>query len=302
MFGISDIIAVIVIEDGLKHLSANPDELNFILSPFVRHKAIRDYVGIEHITQCVEFVTQNRVYVAPYYEADMAKLPSIVTVASQGEQQQFLNDYGQNRGECVVLPPIKYADFVIEGFEDNRTVLLVPEALQIEKVLWPNITVANGSFAAHVDYIQVRSGQPTRVALKNSAAPEMIPFTGWVAQSGSRESGVEMHASIDSTIVNAQLTTTGDYSVHRLMSIVTRYCLKRGRLLFDYYGLQTAKFSQGMPILLSDQPPIYQTTFTISGQFTEHWIANRYEMGDDSGKLVLDYMAQSPGKADVELE
>jgi len=290
-----------VIEDGLAHLAAHPDHLNFILSPFFKHRAIREYVGAKHISDCVSYVVNNRIYVAPYYQADLGKVPSIVTVARQGEEQQFLGDLGDYQKNCVVLPPIKYFDFIIDGIEDDRTSLLVPEELKVEEQLWPRIWVANGSFKAQVDYIQVRPGLSTKIALKTKV-PDQINYTGWSAQSGEREKGYEIHASLDSVEVNAVLTTTGDYTVHRLMSIVTRYCLKRGRLLFDHYGFQVPQISQGMPVKEEEQPPVYSTVFTIRGKLTEHWIANEFDYIDESAKLTLDYIAESEGKKDVKLE
>lgn len=297
-FGFGDLITIMVLEDGLKHLASHPDHLQFILKP-LGCGDMKDFVGANHIIDCINFVTKNRIYLAPYYQEDLGKLPSIVTVARQGETQQFIGDYGSSFVSQAVLPPVVYKEFTISGFEDGRQSLLVPAATKIEDYVWPNIWISNGTFLAQVDHILVREGEDTKVALKK-AVPEMTAFTGWKAQSGDRSRAYEVHSSMDEIEINAKLTTTGDYTVHRLLSIVTRYCLKRGRPIFNAYGLQVATFNQSMPIKEEEQPPVFSTVFTIRGKYTESWIAAECQVTD--GKLDIDYIATSEGKADVELE
>lgn len=303
-FGVADLITAAVIEDGLQHLRRNPGHLNFILSPFCRFPQIRSLVGAKYISQAVEYITNNQLYVAPYYEADHTKIPSVVTVARTGEDQQFIGDMGFYQPECKIFDPIEYGTFDIVGLEQDRRVLFVPEAAKVEDMLWPNIWLRNGDFKVQVRGVHTQKGKDTRILL-NSRVPEGTNYKGWVAQSSERRFGYEVHSNIEAVEVNCKLTTSGDYSLHRLMAIVTRYCLKRGRFLFESYGFQAPKISQGMAVLENggqDAPAIFTTVFSVNGKLGEHWIANEFEYGNASGKIDMCDIAVSEGKADVPLE
>lgn len=302
-FGISDLITVAVIENGLNHLRDNPDHLNFILSPFCNIPEIRKMVGGQYIAQCIEYVTQNRLYVAPYYEADHTRIPSVVTVARTGEEQQFLGDYGH---ECqnMVFEPIVYGTFDVTDFEQDRTVMFVPKSSNVENFLWPNVWVKNGNVIAQVRGIHVQDDKDTRILL-NSAIPVGTNMKGWVSQSSKKRTGYVINSNVEGVEISCKLTTSGDYSIHRLMSIVVRYCLKRGRMLFENYGLQAPIVSQAMPIIEnggSDAPAIYSTVFSVKGKLGEHWITKEFDYPDASDSIGVDWVAQSEGKVDVPVE
>lgn len=300
MFGIADLITVVVVEDGLQHLRKHPDQLNFILSPFTCQPRIRELVGARHLGDCVSFVTENRLHVAPYYEADLQKVPSLVIVSRTSEDQQFIGDYGYQT-QARFFDPFVYTTFDIVGLEEDRRVLFVPKALHIEEKIWPNVWVKNGAFQTQVEGIHVREDADTRVLVKD-AVPAGTNFAGWTAQSSARRVGYEVHSDIEGVEVTCKLTTSGDYSVHRLMGLVVRYCLKRGRGLFEAHGLQVPVVSQGMPMLAHEEQKIYESVFTVRGKLGEHWVANEFDYGDPSGNIDVDAVAMSEGKANVPLE
>jgi hypothetical protein len=110
MIGMADLITVAVIKNKLEFLSKNPTHLEFILGAFACDP-IRSYVGKEHLKQCIDFVTQNRIQVAPYYELDMKRRPSIGVVSSGREESMFLGDYGsEGHLNHFSLPPRIYAE------------------------------------------------------------------------------------------------------------------------------------------------------------------------------------------------
>jgi hypothetical protein len=298
-FGISDLVTVVVIEDGLRHLAANPTHLHFIMSPFVCDDAVRKLVGTQYIDQVIEFVTKRKIFVTPVYQADEEKLPQITTIASQGEGQQFIGDYGYDLSNQRVLPPHVYTQFDVKNYQGDT--LFVPPELHIEEKIWRNVYIRQGDFVATcIGIIPGTPGEETAILLDRDV-PAKTSFTGWTSESAPEATGYVVNSSQDDVEVQVTLTTNGDYSIHRLLSIVTRYCLKRGRGLFNQHGMQVASFNQGMPLQNLDNDKLYQTTFTVRAKVTEHWIEKEYRGEDPSGRLDIDLIATEAGHADVDL-
>lgn len=298
MFGIADLIGVVVVEERLDHLRRNPRHLNFILSPFCRSEAIRSKVGAKYIDQAVQYVTENRLHIAPYYQADLEKIPSLVFVSRTGENQQYIGDYGHEQVGAITAAPIVYVEFDAKAVD--RYALIVPKGLRIEEKIWKNVILKQGDFLAGVCAIHVKEGEDTRILLDKDVPPG-LPLAGWKAQSSEKITNYTINSSTDDTELVAKLTTTGDYSVHRLMATVVRYCLKSARLLFESYGFQTPRIQQGMPTLADDTQMVYETIFTITGKVTDHWIAHEYQANDPSDSLDVGVTACN-GESSVVLE
>lgn len=281
MFGISDLIAVSVIKDGLLHLSNNPKHLEFILGQFC-NKNIADLVGHEYVKQCVDFVINNEISVLPYYQADIKRRPSVVVVASGTESQQFIGDYGAVQKPVLILPENTYASFEVKSVEGS--VVKVSSNLNLEKKLWHGMYIRALDFEAKLEGVLVREGEDTALYLSQDV-PDGTPLVGWSAGSSDKRRGAILSASTDDVSIQCKLTTTGDFSVHRLMAIVIRYCLKRGRPYFDEVGLQVATFGYSPPMLTDQEELEYETVFNITGKFTEHWIDHEFDAPDDAANI-----------------
>jgi hypothetical protein len=66
------------------------------------------------------------------------------------------------------------------------------------------------------------------------------------------------------------------------MTTVVRYCLKSGRLLFDSYGMQVARFTQQPIVLVDEEQMIWQTGFVMESKMADHWVDSE-NLLDDSG-------------------
>jgi hypothetical protein len=285
MFGMAELVTVYVIKNGLENLAANPDQCRFILGGF-SEQPLRSLVSMDHINQAVEFVTKNRIQVAPYYEMDIKQRPSVAIVSSGAETQQYLGDYGRTEisSSQAVMTPVVYAEFDAKLL-DGDTLIVSPE-LKIEKKIWPGVIVANGKFTARVQGILVRDGDDTRLQL-DTAIPAGTQYKGWKAQSLPREKGVEILSSMDKVTLQANLMTTGSASVHRLLALVIRYCLKRGRQLFEIYGLQVPTVSYS-PLMLTDDGELeYQSVFTIETMVSDSWIHREFDLNDNTKNIVV---------------
>jgi hypothetical protein len=290
VIGMADLLTVAVIKDGLNHLAKNPHHLEYILGAFAC-EPLRSFVGKEHIKDCVEFVTQNRIQVAPYYELDMKRRPSIGVVASGREEQLFLADAGDDsRYNRITMPARVYAEFDAMSISDSRDELVVSAGLKLDKILWIGLILSNGKQDTRITGILVRDGENTVIYLKDKL-PEGTSLRGWKAKSQPRGEGTSCDASMDMVNIQLQLASTGDPSVHRLLAIVVRYCLKRGRMMFESNGLQVPIISY-TALLSSESSEIeWESSFTIEAKFTELYPIYDFGLQDDTNNINLHLIA-----------
>lgn len=290
MFGICDLIVVSVLKECLKDLSENPWKLEFILGGFCAVPGIRDMVGQDYIKQCVEYITNNRLHVATFYELDMKLRPQIAVLSSGTESQQFLGEYGriQESGDTLVSP-VTYAEWDCSSIAADE--MTVAAGYLLNKKLWPGMIVSNnnGSILTRIKSIVQRDGS-TVVSLgtKLAAGTEM---RGWKAVSDLIERLYEVNSSIDDVNVQCKLTTNGDFAIHRLLSLVLRYCLKRGRLVFDKYGLQVTTFSYSAPVSTDPDEHEYESIYSITGKFTDSWIYRDFPSNDSTANIRVELIA-----------
>jgi hypothetical protein len=287
-FLMPDMVACAVIEERLDYLRQHPDHINWLLLPFTRFAHLNWMVGNQHVKQCVDYVVGTKPLVRPYYEMDIAKMPSIVTASSQGEATKFIGDYGfeacaqQIPPECVVT-----ADAL--GYNGN--VVIFPLGAKVGERIWPNLWgVTNGFTSRIVSVIDDVEAQITKVELKDEI-PAGSVMKNWRFQTSVREKNYSVNSSIDDVTLTVTLTTAGDHGIHRLMTTVVRYCLKSGRLLFDAYGMQCASIVQQPIVLVDEEQMIWQTGFILECKVTDHWIDHEY-VTDDSGPLNVTVTAE----------
>jgi hypothetical protein len=162
--------------------------------------------------------------------------------------------------------------------------------------------IKNGDYATRLQGIKPGvNGADDTLYLKDTI-PTTVLLKGWQAQSSERYRGITLNASMDDVTVQCKLTTNGDYSLHRLFSVVLRYCLKRGRLIFDSYGMQVASFSYTPPMLSDQDEMEYESVCTINCKVTDTWIEKDWITPDDAGKITIELFAHSnqPDTEDVE--
>jgi len=296
MFGVADITTVAIIEHKLRELSRNPEHLAFILCGYSRDPLLVDYIGSEYIKDAMDFVMNNKITVIPYYSLDLQQLPNISVVASGHEDQQYVGDYGYTTKLCP-LKPSTLTSWDADSYESN-IIHLSPE-YKIHKKIWVGAYVNNGTFTSKIEGI-LESGS---IYVKDDV-PSTLPLKGWKAQTGGSDKNYIVSSSTDKIEINCQLTSNGDPSVHRLLSVVLRYILKSSRLTFDRMGIQNAHISYS-PIMVQEQESIiFQSTYNISGDYTDSWI-DREDISLDTGMntcINLVAVTDNPVMTDVDLE
>jgi hypothetical protein len=301
MFGVADLITCAVIKQRLEFLSKNPSHLEFILSPFWCNKSLRDLVGAEHIKNCVDFVINNKITVAPYYEIDLKKSPSISIVSSGVEEIQTLGDYGDNVFNQTVKP-IEYLNF--DATLINADEIHVSKEYNLERKLWNGVTLTNGTESRILKGMKVGGETDMSTVLYlDTDLPTGTDMKGWLAQSSSVDKRYILSTSIDKVSVQIKLTTMGDYSIHRLLNIVLRYCLKKGRMDFENAGMQVPTFSYSPPILTEGESDIvFESVCTIEAKMPEYWIDHEFTSPDSSAKLDITEIAVSDNKNNAEVK
>lgn len=297
MFAAADLIVVTVIEDGLRHLAANPDHLQFILTGFQNVEAVRKLHQPSYIKDCIEFVTKSKITVKGGYEFDITKFPAVCIVDSQTEGTQFIGDYGS---EEIVKQAAPETVATFDVLSVSQNVLKVSASYKLEDKIWPNIYVTNSQISAQVTGIYPKEGQPTELFLNKDFDPG-ITLKGWRAETLGSNKGYTINSSIDNVNVQLFLNTAGDYSIHRLLRLVIRYCLKRGRLILDNAGIQTSSFSQSLPQLINQEALVYQTTYGLTGKLTDSWIEKEFNTPDPSTRLDFETIVCDPAGKGTEI-
>jgi hypothetical protein len=288
MFSIADLVVVAGLKDALDFLSKNPSHIEFLLGQFCQEPILK-IVGQEYVKKCIDAIQEQRIEVAPYYQMDLKKRPSIAVVASYTEDIQFMGDYGSENPQALTLPAKKYVSF--DAIDIDGCKIVVSSALNLDKILWHGLILSNGKEKAKLTGI-LKKDNSTEIFI-DKELPKNTKLSGWGAYSGIYQKGYLINSSVDTVNVQCNFQSVGDYSVHRLMATIIRACLKKQRLWFDSYGLQVSTFSQTPPILSEEAETEFQTIFTINGKVTDSWIAKEYELPDEAAKIVLEIVADS---------
>jgi hypothetical protein len=300
-FGIPDLAATVIIQDALDFLSKNPKHLEFILSMYCRYPRLQKFVGTKHLKDCMDYILENRIEVGPFYQVDIKRRPSISIVSSGAESQQFLGDYGTQQQQQKILPPLIYADF--DATKIKGDTLTVPAGYKLESILWHGVFIANGTEIFKLEGIVAKAGKPTVLCLDREI-PEGTSLKGWRACSDDRKKGYVINASIDDITIQLKLSTNGDFVIHRLLVILLRYCIKSRRMEFDNYGIQVASVNFSPPMLTDPDEMEFESVFTLSAKFTDHWIEKEFDLPDAAAKIDIGLIASSVDEEnqDVELE
>ena len=296
-FPIAEIITSAVIEERLQYLADHPSHLNWMLSPFVAHRGIARLVDPKYIEQCVNYIKSSRPMVRPVYETDMNKLPSIVVSSFQGEGQMFIGDYG---GQHMAEQHRPSSILTFDSISIEKNIVTTTNNQGVDEVVWPGLYFKSGQ---HSSVINSLYKQDNLVVLQlKDDLPSGLPLQKCQIMTGSDQTWYMINSSIDTVKANVTLTTAGDHAIHRLMTVVLRYCLKSGRMLFDNYGMQVATFSQQPAMLADDTQLIWQTAFMIDAKITDHWIVG--EGGLIGAPMQVEMTADSTeeGQSSVDLD
>ena len=270
MFGLSDLIVINAIEDGLANLRANPMHLDFILGMYEHTPFMRALHGSAYIRQCKEFVLNNKIFVKPYYVYDLAKMPSIAVIAQYAEDLQFIGDTGFSEFEGELMP-IKLCDILgVAWGEKDEQELIIGNAAAVQPQLYAGCYLRQDRFVTKVDCIIPIDEQRATIVC-NDVLPRNR-LIDWIAQTASSSRIAVINSSGNTTQVSIDLKSSGDIETHKLLALLVRYCLKRGRFLMDRNGLQISTTNQNFPVMHDEENSIFQTVFNLHGKILDNWI------------------------------
>lgn len=279
-FGLHDLLAQNIIKKKLKFLRDNPEHLNFLLCSYPP-----EIVGIEFIKQAAQYVIDNKIHTHLHYNIDNHKEPSISIISHGSESENFIGDAGSqqivgNHSRCEKNKPIVIAEWDVNSY-DGEVITVSPEYSLNEK-LWPGLFIKNGDFITSIDSIPYEN----KICLKDEV-PENTPLKGWSALTGGYDSIYKMGASIDEANIDFTLTTYGEPSIHRLISLILRYVIKSSRLAFDQSRMQNIRMSY-QPMMLSDEHDMkFVSSYRISGKFTDHWLESIVDTPDKAATVGI---------------
>jgi len=293
MMNLADLAVIEALKSGLAFLASNPNHIEFMLAGFEEISPIRKLVGPEYIKQCVDYMSNNRVYVTPYYEYDIKRTPSIAVVSSGAEGQQFIGDYGSNVFGPIFCKPRVYTRWDATSIDLTTNTMSVSPSYLLETKLWRNVVITDGTQELRLDGVLTREGQDTQLFFKPTTPITTINLKGWQSQSDQPQKGYEISSSIDDVSIQCKLSTVGDASLHRLLQMAVRYILKMRRPLLDSYGLQCATFNYS-PVMQTDQEEqLYESAVTITAKAPEAWISAEYDLNDTAARIDIQVQIES---------
>lgn len=281
MFGVLDLITVLIIEDKLKFYINNVEFLEQILCGY-HNKRMFNLVGAEYIRDSIEFLRNQKIFVQPYYNPDSRKLPQISVIASGEENQQYIGDHGYSslaKKQTFKSNSLTVATWTAVSIDGDT--MTVPKELSLETKLWPGVYVTNGT---HKVVLRGIDDKASRLYFE-SELPDNLSPEGWRAETAGSNRVCELNSSTDAVTVQCKLTTHGEPSQHRLIGILLRAILKSSRLAFDYYGFQNTKIGWS-PMVLTDQDEmVFESVYSISGVYTDHWIDRIGQTADKASNI-----------------
>lgn len=286
MIGIYDLLTVTILDRGFQFLSKNPHHIEFMLCGFNSNPLIADFVGKDYVKKAVQLISDTKIHVAPHFEYDIKRRPSIAVISSSHEDMIPIGEYGSTQilgpGNCA---PTVYASFDLKKINGDE--ITVSKEYGLKDKIWHNIYIVPSDGEIYkCKGVLARDGEDTVVYL-DRPVKEGTLLKGWAAKSGAIENGYEINSSIDNVTVQCKLTTVGDSSTHRLWSMALQYVLKSQRPIFDGFGLQLAQFSSTPMMLTDNEESEYESVYTIEGKFTNSWIAREFSLIDPAARIDI---------------
>jgi hypothetical protein len=285
MFALADLIVLNAIEAGLENLRQNPHHLDFILGKYEDTPYMRQRHGQSYVRQCREFITKNKITVKPYYVLDSAKLPSISVVAQYQEEIQVLGDYG-SVGQPTTLPPVVLGEVSGVAWSDEPNELIIGNANEVVEWIYSGAYLEQGDFISRIDLV-IPDLENDRARIVCADSIPKVSLAGWAVTTSPSHRIAILNASGNMATVSIDLKSSGDIETHKLLALVVRYCLKKGRLLMDSEGLQVSTSSQNFPMAYDEEQGIFQTVFTLTGKIWDCWIQDE----SDTGEVGLTFCA-----------
>lgn len=289
MFGVLDLLTVSLIEKKFKFYQDNPEYLRFMLCGYHNSQEMFDLVGPDYIKHAVDFITNSKINILPYFVLDSKSSPSISVIASGTESQQFIGEnagYMESCSRPAYFGPVIVAEWAASFIEGN--VMGVPPELRLDSKLWPGLIVTNGQYSVVIEGIVNSSTLCFKTDLPSDAL-----LTGWRATTAGTNKLYALNASVDSATVQCKLTTTGEAGDHRLLGLVLRNILKSSRLNFDKMGFQNTKISYSAMMVTNQDELEYESVYSITGDCTEHWIDRVVQTLDPASNLNVQVIATS---------
>jgi len=289
MFGIADLVTVCIIEERFKFLKNNPRHLEFILGGLTHWNVLREKIGADHIDKAIEYITENKIHIAPFYEIDVDRTPAILVVTSGNEEQQFIGDDGVSGIDLSgqEVRPTVYTKWVASSYEDNC--LFVSADYKLKEKIWRQVAITNGDFSTKLSGIVDREidGVMNTVLYLANDIPEGIDNRQWQAQSDAVTFACSLGASLDSITIQCKLLTNGDFHLHRIIGTALRYCIKSSKSIFAENGIYDPYLSYSPPLPSQDYGEnVFESVVTINAKMADHWIQEIYSPPTQFGLTV----------------
>lgn len=299
---LADLAVMATIQDGLRHLKENPDELEYLLSNYVDLCMINKMTGgYKYVRMLMDVMLEKsgqQIIVDEYYTQNTQSNFAVYVISSGGETNKFFGDYGQQEQQQIDPKVYLHAN-AIKNKGKNKLVFLKSTGIldAVATGMKATITTPSGDYEATVTDLfpdnKSLPDAPSAKGFNNSDSVTVILdkdlpifegkplLKGWTFKSKHGTRVAVINASGDTVNIGVLLKTTGDIQLHKLFTLVMRYILKKGRMTLESQGLQIATITQSPPSEEgSTQDAAFTTTFSLKATAFDFWIEKKVSLPD----------------------
>lgn len=299
---LADLAVMATVQEGLKHLKENPDELEYLLSNYVDLCMINKMTGgYKYVRMLMDVMLEKsgqQIIVDEYYTQNTQSNFAVYVISSGGETNKFFGDYGQQEQQQIDPKVYLHAN-AIKNKGKNKLVFLKGTGIldAVAVGMKATIPTPSGEYEATVTDLfpdnKSLPDAPSAEGFNNSDSVTVILdkdlpifegkplLKGWTFKSKHGTRVAVINASGDTVSIGVLLKTTGDIQLHKLFTLVMRYILKKGRMTLESQGLQIATISQSPPSEEgSTQDVAFTTTFSLKATAFDFWIEKKVSLPD----------------------
>lgn len=287
-FALADMIVRSGLIRGFKNLRNNPHHLFFILSGYQDIPDASELVGDRYLDNAVDFIMENSVMIKPFeYNLTAISYPHIQIVASYSEEQRYVGDYGSHLQDTKKIPPFVIGKINILKIKKDHIVAAIDQGTLSLLRLGIYIKDSNGFVFKSQGWNVLDNGTVIIYPLLEDLAKvsKNQSFKDWTLQSSEGNRSFKVNASHEQAQIRLILQSSGGIELHKILSIITRYCIKYSRLYMEGLGLQNLSIAQNVPQLVEDHDMIFESSFSLGGTILDSWISEEY----NTIKEPLDY-------------
>ena len=285
-----------VLRDKVQNLEKYSKDLFLVFGEFLTAPDTANLVGnIGYVKKVMEsFLGPNK----KVLEVNLYNTPSppgnyalFVEYTGTTGEEQFLGEHAGYSFTPAISEKV-FTSFVPKHLLSTCPKTLVFNSSEVKECLiWPYQECAVSTGPDSKEYFTIKSvlENNSQVLIElDREVPKGLLNRNWTVQAPSYGTVDEYSATLDTVRLRITLRTPGEIETHLLMCMMVRWLLKLARteLRFTDNNLQASNLTQGAPVLESESPDFFTTSFDFSCTASDTWITSRSTSPSQMGLTV----------------